>query len=124
MASKPAKKYFTVEEYYRMSETGILKESDRVELIHGEVFEMSPIGSQHAACVKRLAEILHDSLGKSVIIGIQDPIRLSKYSEPQPDISILKRKKDYYASAHPTPGDVPIIIEVADTSVEFDRNIC
>ena len=106
-----------------MSEAGILSEDDRVELIEGEIVKMSPIGSLHAGCVKRLIALFSPLSGKVAIISVQDPIRLDQYSEPQPDIALLKPRADFYANSHPTPDDVLLVIEVADTSVDYDRNV-
>jgi len=114
---------FTVDEYHRMSEAGILSEDDRVELIGGEIIKMSPIGKYHAACVKRLNSVLNRRVGEYAIISVQDPIRLNDYSEPEPDIALLKPRDDFYAQELPTAEDVLLIIEVADTSVEYDRNV-
>jgi hypothetical protein len=114
---------FTVAEYYRMAEAGIFTEDDRVELIEGEVVAMTPIGSRHSACVKRLNDLLRSLLaGGGVIIGVQDPVRLNDYSEPQPDLSVLRARDDYYAASHPGPENVLLLIEVADASVMYDRN--
>jgi Uma2 family endonuclease len=104
-----------------MVESGILTEDDHVELIDGEVRAMAPIGSRHAATVKRVSELIRDQTGKSVIVSVQDPIRLSDYTEPQPDIAVLRRREDFYANAHPGPEDVLLVIEVADASLEYDR---
>ena len=117
------KHLFDVTEYHRFADAGIFMEDDRVELINGEVVEMSPIGSLHAACVKRLAELLHEKLGKTALIGAQDPIQLDDFSEPEPDLSILKPRKNYYADAHPRPTDVLLLIEVSDTTIEYDRSV-
>jgi Uma2 family endonuclease len=106
-----------------MVEVGILSEDDRVELIDGEVFEMSPIGEPHAACVDTLNELVRDRLGHSVIVRVQGPIQLDDFSEPQPDISILKRRDDFYRHAHPRPEDVLLVIEVSDSTLEFDRKV-
>lgn len=114
---------FTVDEYHRMSEAGILSEDDRVELIEGEIIKMSPIGKYHAACVKRLNSVLNRRVGDYAIISVQDPIRLDDYSEPEPDIALLNPRDDFYAQEFPTAEDVLLIIEVADTSVEYDRSV-
>jgi Uma2 family endonuclease len=114
---------FTVDEYHRMSEAGILAETDRVELIEGEIVKMSPIGKYHAACVKRLNSVLNRRVGDYAIVSVQDPIRLDDYSEPEPDLALLKPRDDFYAQDLPTVEDVLLIIEVADTSVEYDRNV-
>jgi Uma2 family endonuclease len=118
-----ARRSFTVADYYRMAEAGILSEDDRVELLDGEVVEMSPIGSRHAACVDRLNRFLNSVKGPRFIVRVQNPIRLDEHSEPQPDITLLRVRSDFYAEAHPTPADVLIVIEVADSSVELDRQV-
>ena len=84
---------------------------------------MSPIGSPHAACVKILSRLLNELFGKNFIVGVQDPVRLSDSSEPQPDVTLLRWRDDFYRNAHPTPADVLLVVEVADTTVETDRNI-
>ncbi|MBC7912460.1 MAG: Uma2 family endonuclease [Pyrinomonadaceae bacterium] len=123
MSHQIAKRWFSVDEFYRMAEAGILTADDRVELIEGEIIEMSPIGSRHAACVNRLNTLLSRQLGQAAIISIQNPIRIDDYSEPEPDAAVLKPREDFYAVDHPTPGDVLLVVEVADTSVEYDRKI-
>jgi Uma2 family endonuclease len=123
MVIQIARRQFNVTEYYRMIEAGILSEQDRVELLDGEIIEMSPIGSRHAACVDRLNHILSRLVGRDVIVRVQNPIRLDNFSEPQPDIALLRSRQDFYAHAHPTPEDVLLVIEVADTSAELDRTI-
>ncbi len=114
---------FTVEEYHKLAEVNILHEDDRVELIEGRIIEMTPIGSWHAACVKRLIDLFAERLKKRSIIGAQDPIDLNKQTEPEPDIAILKRRSDFYAERHPVPDDILLIIEVADTSIDYDKTI-
>jgi Uma2 family endonuclease len=106
-----------------MGEVGIFSEDDRVELVCGEVIEMSPIGTRHAACVDAFAELLRDQLGRSVIVRVQNPIQLDNHSEPQPDISVLKRRDDFYRGGHPKPEDVLLVIEVSDTTLEYDRRV-
>jgi Uma2 family endonuclease len=123
MSVQIARRSFTVAEYYRMAEAGILSEDDRVELLDGEVIEMSPIGSRHAACVDRLNKCLSGISKQHFIVRVQNPIRLDNYSEPQPDITLLRVRSDFYAEAHPKPDDVSVVIEVADSSVELDRQV-
>jgi len=114
---------FTATEYHRMAEAGILAEDDRVELIEGEIIATSPIGPRHAACVKKIAGWIRDLLsGTPVVVGVQDPVRLSDDSEPQPDLSIVRTRDDFYAAGHPGPEDILLLIEVADASVIYDRN--
>jgi len=115
------RKQFTVTDYARMRETGILAEDDRVELIAGEVRQMSPIGPFHAAVVKRLNTLLNRALDETMIVSVQDPIQLDDQSEPQPDLAILHYRDDYYAHAHPVADDVLLVIEVADSSADYDR---
>lgn len=121
MSRQFAKRWFSVDEYYRMAQAGILTEDDQVELIEGEVIQMSPIGSRHAACVKQLTAILYGLFGQKLIISVQDPIFLDEFNEPQPDVALLRKREDFYAESHPTAADVLVVIEVADTSVEYDR---
>ncbi len=123
MSVQVSRRRFTVDEYHRMLEAGILGEDDRVELINGEVVEMAPIGSRHAACVKRLNTLFALQVRDRAIVGIQDPIRLGEFSEPQPDITLLRPRPDYYAAGHPTSEDVLLVIEVAETSAEYDRQV-
>lgn len=122
-APRATRHRFTVDDYYRMGEAGVLGEDDRVELIDGEIIDLSPVGSRHAACVKRLNHLLASRLGAGVITGAQDPVRLSDLSEPQPDVSVLRRRDDFYAAGHPAADDVLLLIEVADTSLAFDRDV-
>ena len=123
MSMQLLKRRFTVDEYHRMAEAGILSEDDRVELIDGEIVEMVPIGSRHAACVDRLTRLFTSQVGDQAIVRVQSPIRLGRRSEPQPDIALLRPRADFYASAHPGPEDVLLVVEVAETSVEADREV-
>jgi Uma2 family endonuclease len=123
MSVQIAKRCFTVAEYNRMGEIGILTEDDRVELIEGEIVEMSPIGRRHAACVDRLTELFSERLQRKVIVRVQSPVVLNDYAEPQPDVALLRRREDFYERALPAPGDVLLIIEVADTTLDYDRQI-
>ena len=123
MSVQITKRHFNITEYYRMAEAGILSEDDRVELIEGEIIKMTPIGSRHAGCVSRLNALFNRLINETAIVSIQNPLRLSNFSEPQPDIALLKPRDDFYSSAHPTPSDVLLLIEVADKSLEYDRDI-
>src|SRR5436309_7845774 len=123
MAIALTKRRFTVEEYHRMAEVGILTETDRVELIDGEIVEMTPVGSRHASVVKRLTALLTSRLGVRTIVSVQDPVQLSKESEPQPDVVLLRPTPDFYAGSHPEPVDTLLLIEVADTSLSYDRGV-
>jgi Uma2 family endonuclease len=123
MSVQIARRHFKINEYYRMTEAGILAEGDRVELIDGEIVEMSPIKSRHAACVDRLNKLLNRLVAQDAIVSVQNPIVLDDYSEPQPDISLLRPRADFYAQGHPRPADVLLVVEVADSSTQFDREI-
>jgi len=114
---------FTVEQYHQMVTNGILSPSDRLELINGEIIEMSPIGIRHASCVRRAINLLARKLGDSAIIDAQDPVKLNDSSEPQPDIAVLRPRADFYADAHPQPQDILLLIEVADTTIATDRAV-
>ena len=121
MAVQVVRRLFTVEEYHRMVQAGILNEDDRVELIEGEIVKMTPIGSRHAAAVKRLNRLFSQKAGTNFLVSVQDPIHLEEHSEPQPDLALLRPREDFYALAHPEPKDVLLVIEVAETSAEYDR---
>lgn len=111
---------FTAAQYERMGEAGIFPPDYRAELIDGEIIEMSPIGNRHAACVDALGEQLREKLGRSAIIRVQNPIRLDDHSEPLPDVAVLKRREDFYRDGHPTPDDVLLVVEVSDTTLDYD----
>lgn len=123
MALEPTRRPFTVDEYHRMFDTGILTRDDRVELLGGEIVEMTPIGPTHAGCVKRLTRLLIERLGRRAVVGVQDPVILDDLSEPQPDLSVARPRDDDYSRAHPRPSDLLLVIEVADTTQAFDRNV-
>jgi Uma2 family endonuclease len=117
------RRLFKVEEYHQMIRSGILSEDDRVELVKGEIIEMSPVGSRHAACVRRLNWLFSRNLGDQAIILVQDPIRLNEYSEPQPDLALVQPRPDFYEQAHPEPEDILLLVEVAETSLWHDREV-
>jgi Uma2 family endonuclease len=104
-----------------MAEVGILDPEARVELIDGEIIDMAPPGSPHAATVHYLNEVFVRAVEGRATVLIQNPVRLGKYSEPQPDLALLKRRDDFYRERHPRPEDVLLIVEVAATSLRFDR---
>lgn len=112
---------FTVHDYHRMGEAGILHEDDRVELIEGEIVEMAAIGTRHFACVNGLTRLLVSSVGDAAIVSVQNPVRLSESNEPQPDLAVI-RVRDYRESL-PMPEDVLLLIEVSDTTLAYDRNV-
>ena len=116
-----ARRRFTRAEYYRMAEVGILTPTDRVELIRGEIVQMSPIGPRHAAFVNSLNQLLVLRLAGRAIVSVQNPVVIDDYSEPQPDLVLLRRRAVPYKEAHAAPEDVLLLVEVAETSIRYDR---
>lgn len=122
MGAWPApRRRFTVDEYHRMAAAGILHEDDHIELLDGEIIEMAPIGGRHIACLIALTESLILRLTGRALVSPQNPIRLSSGSEPEPDVALLRLRPDRYRDGPPTPADVYLVIEVADTSLRYDR---
>jgi Uma2 family endonuclease len=115
---------FTVAEYHRMGEAGILAEDDRVELLDGEIVEMTPIGPAHASVVGRLTHLFSRLAGERGLVWVRNPIDLAAAdSEPQPDVVLLNPRADFYVTAHPAPADVLLLVEVMDASAERDRRL-
>ena len=123
VAAPLTRRRFTVDEYYRMAEAGILREDDRVELLDGEIVEMTPIGPGHAGQVNCLTRIFTSRLGDRAIVSVQNPVILGTHWEPEPDFVLLRPRLDDYRTAHPRPADVLLVVEVADTSLARDRKI-
>lgn len=123
MSVEVSKLQFSIGEYYRIAAAGVLREDDRVELIEGEIIKMNPIGSRHAACVGRLTELLGDRARKVAMVWVQNPVEINDYSEPVPDVTLLRRRDDFYAHAKPAPGDVLLIVEVSDSTINYDRKV-
>jgi len=120
----PTPRHFpiTVEIYHLMADKGAFASDDRVELIGGEIFDMSPVGSLHVRCVNFL-NAYFSRLGQQFVVSVQNPIVLDSESEPQPDIALLRPVPDLYKDELPRAKDVILIVEVADSSVEFDRGL-
>jgi len=114
---------YTVADYYRMAEVGILAPDARVELIDGEVIEMPPIGAPHASTVTEVQRTLERAVGDAAIVRVQNPIHLGRHDEPQPDLALVTPPASKYRLRHPRPGDVLLLIEVADTTLRFDRDV-
>jgi Uma2 family endonuclease len=112
---------FSVKEYYRMAETGVLPPDARVELVDGRIIDMSPIGPLHGGVVKRLTRVFTSFPQGRWLLAVQDPVRLEDHSEPQPDLMLLKPAADDYTNRHPVPEDVFLLIEVSDSTLETDR---
>jgi Uma2 family endonuclease len=113
----------TVNQFHRMGEAGVIGPEVRVELVEGEVVEMAPSGTRHAAVVKRLNRLLAAAVGDQAVVAVQDPLRLDDHSEPQPDLMLLAPREDFYASAHPGAADVLLLVEVCDTTSRYDRDV-
>lgn len=113
----------TVDDYHRMAEAGVLAPDARVELIEGELIAMAPQTSLHACTVNTLVKRLTLALADRAMLACQTPVRLSPHTEPEPDLMLLRPRDDAYALSHPGPADVLLLIEVADTSVRYDREV-
>jgi len=112
----------SVDDYQRMGEAGILGEDDRVELIEGEIIDLLPIGSPHGGAVNRIANRLTLAVAGAAVVATQNPVRLGDFSSPQPDIALLRPRDDYYADSHPRSKDVLLLVEIAETSLRYDRD--
>lgn len=121
MSYPVTRRRFSVAEYHQMIENGILTREDRVELLNGEIIEMSPINPSHASIVDLINRLFNRRLDDSVIVRVQNPIQLDDYSEPQPDISLLKMRGDFYKLSHPKVDEILLVIEVAESSAVRDR---
>lgn len=113
----------TVDEYHRMGEAGIFGEDDRVELIEGQLIAMTPIGSNHSGTINALNHRLVERLRDAGVVAVQNPVRLGDRSEPQPDFAVLRPRDDFYRRSTPTQDDVLLLIEVADSSLAYDRAV-
>ncbi|PWU17084.1 MAG: Uma2 family endonuclease [Candidatus Rokuibacteriota bacterium] len=124
MAVMPERRRFTLEEYHRLGETGILGEDERVELVEGEIVKMTPIGWNHASVVARIATLFWARFGERTIVWVQNPLMLPRQvSEFQPDVALLKRRSDFYRGKPVEPDDALLVVEVMDSSVAYDRRV-
>jgi Uma2 family endonuclease len=123
MAVNLRRRRFTVDDYYAMADAGIFRPDERVELIEGEIIDMGAIGSLHAAIVTRLSRMLVLGVGEQAIVRVQDPVRLSDLTEPEPDLALLRPRDDFYAAGHPLPPDTLLVVEVSHTTLGYDRGI-
>lgn len=121
-AQLPMRHPITVREYLRMAETGVLDPEARIELIEGELFDMPPIGPPHSSRVKRFIRLFSQAVGDAAIVSAQDPVVLGDLSAPQPDVALLRWREDFYEQAHPGPGDILLLVEVADSTLAHDRD--
>lgn len=123
MESGPRRHRITVDEYYRMAEVGLLAPDARVELIEGEIIDMPPIGPDHGSVVDRLNHLLVPAVGERAIVRVQGAVRLSRMSEPQPDVALLVPRTDYYRAGHPSGENTYLVIEVSDSTLRYDRDV-
>jgi Uma2 family endonuclease len=122
MAQTMVRHRFSVDDYEQMIDFGILSENDRVELIRGEILEKMSIGERHGASVNRLNRLFNRRAGDRAIVSVQNPVRFPD-SEPEPDVSLLEPRDDFYESAKPLPADVLLLVEVSDTTIDYDRDV-
>lgn len=118
----PTKHLTNLDEWRRLGEANIFPPGSRIELINGEILDMAPIGFNHAGHLKRVNNLLTILVTGKAIVSVQDPLQLGDLSEPEPDFMLLKPNADYYSSCHPVAADVLLLIEVSDTSLQFDQN--
>ena len=128
MTTQPAtinlkRRRFSVDEYHQLAEVGILSEQDKVELIHGEIIEMSPIGPKHSGNLDRLSQFLTLFFRDAAIVRVQSPVQLGSDSEPEPDLSVLKARNDFYTTSHPQAADILLVVEFFDSSLNYDQNV-
>ena len=123
VAAGRERRKFTVAEYYRMGEVGILHHTERVELIDGVIIVMSPIGSPHFSGVNRLNRVFAEQARGRYIVSVQNPVHLDDYGEPQPDLALLRPREDEYFNSHPGPGDTLLAVEVSDSTLAFDLRV-
>ncbi len=122
MSVLPVRHLVTVDEFERMVDAGVFAADRRLELIEGEIVDMSPIGSAHQACVNRLTALFAPlAAAERAILQVQGAFRASDLSQPQPDVALVRPRDDFYAGGHPGPADLLLVVEVADTSLRFDR---
>jgi Uma2 family endonuclease len=123
MESWPRRHRITVDDYHRMAEVGLLAPDARVELIEGEIIDMAPIGTDHNSVVDQLTRLLVRAVGDDAIVRVQGSVRLSRISEPQPDVVLLKPRADFYRNEFAAGADTLLAIEVSDTTLRYDRDV-
>jgi len=118
---QPRRLRFTVDEYYKMIELGMLKDYEKAEIIEGELIQKMPIGDRHASIVNQLTRLLIKNLSEDILVSTQNPVRLSDYDEPEPDFALADLTK-YDGRRHPRPAEILLVIEVSDSTLKYDRN--
>lgn len=119
----PRRHKLTVFGYHRPGDVGILEEGSRVELIGREIYDIAPIGSDHSGMVNALTRVLILACGERAVVGVQNPVRLDEFNEPQPDFSVMRPREDMYQRRHAGPADILLLVEVAKTSLRFDKTV-
>jgi Uma2 family endonuclease len=123
MQGWPQRHRISVEHFYRMADAGLFGADERVELVDGEIIDMPPMGSPHATVVQQLTRLMWVALPVEIIVRPQLPVRLGEYSEPLPDIAIVRPRSDQYGTSHPTAADVLLLVEISDSSLRYDREV-
>lgn len=123
MAIELARKHWNIEEYDLMIDAGVFLRGERVELLEGEIVDMAPIGLRHEVCVTRLELLFHELLGRSAVVWVQNSVQLSSHSRPQPDLALLRWRADLYSASRPTAADALLLVEVAESSLDYDRGV-
>ena len=123
MSVAVSRRRFTVDDYERMDRAGIFLTGGRVELIDGEIVTKMTAGPRHSASLDRAARAFMTKAGESAIVRVQGPVRLDLFNLPEPDLALLRPRADYYASNHPGPVDILLIVEVSDSSIDYDRDV-
>jgi Uma2 family endonuclease len=121
METEVTRKLFTVDEFCRMGEAGIFGEEPRLELIEGEIIEMSPVGIRHVSCVNRASALFASRLAGKAMFSVQNPVVLSNDTMPQPDIVLAGPREDFYSNQRISPADTLLVLEVSDTTLRYDR---
>lgn len=123
MSALPQRKIFTVSEYHKMIDAGVFVGNSDYELIEGEIVKKMPQGNLHIASINRLTRILSRKCNDNVLVSIQNAVVISGISEPEPDVTLLKFREDFYASSKAEAKDVLLLIEVSDTTIKYDRTV-
>lgn len=123
MAAILERRRFTVAEFARLAEVGVFGPDERLELVEGEVLEMSPIGQRHAACVNFMTQVFATGCAGKALVAVQNPLRVGDRSELYPDLALLRPRADYYRGSLPTGGDTLLVVEVSDSTAAYDREV-
>ena len=123
MQGWPQRHRISVEHFYRMADAGLFDADERVELVDGEIIDMPPMGSRHATIVEQLTRLLCTALPAQIIVRSQLPLLLGEYSEPLPDVAVVRPSSDHYGTNHPTAEDALLVVEISDSTLRYDRDV-